>query len=83
MYSHLCNCLEDISSNKDGIWNSKAIREANGILHSITKPSFIAAFIVNFYIFGYTRHLSVLLQGSTVDLIHAYIQIDKVKKNHI
>lgn len=80
MYPALCSCLEDIASNRDRIWNAKAITEANGILHSITNPCFIAAFEVNFYIFGFTKHLSVLLQGSTMDLIHAYSQIDQVKK---
>ena len=80
LYPALCNCLDDIACNIGGIWDCKAVTEANGIFHSIAKPCFIAAFKVNHYIFGFTKPLSVLLQGSSTDLIAAYSEIDKVKR---
>lgn len=54
LYPALCNCLDDIACNIGGMWDSKAVTEANGIFHSIAKPCFIAAFKVNHYIFGFT-----------------------------
>ena len=80
LYPALCNCLDDIACNIGGMWDSKAVTEANGIFHSIAIPCFIDAFKVNHYIFGFTKPLNVLLQGSTTDLIAAYSEIDKVKR---
>ena len=35
-------------------------------------PSFIAAFQVNLHVFGYTKPLSILLQGSSMDILTVY-----------
>ena len=42
-------------------------------------PSFIAAFKVNLHVFGYTKPLSILLQGSTMDILTTYQEIKTVK----
>ena len=55
------------------------ISEAQGLLHKISSPSFIAAFKVNHHMFGYTKPLSILLQGSTMDVITAYNDIHSQK----
>ena len=63
-----------------------AIRMVNGIASllleflAVLLLNFIAAFKVNLYLFGFTKHLSTLLQGSTVNLLYAYKQIGEVKK---
>ena len=73
-------CLEDIASNNDSTWDGKTVSEAHGLLHLISTPGFIAAFRVNYHMFGYTKGLSSLLQGSTMDVLTAYNEIHLVKK---
>ena len=81
MYSALCVCLDEIAKNTDMVWDGNTISEAQGLLHKISSPSFIAAFKVNHHnMFGHTKSLSILLQGSTVDVITAYNDIHIVKK---
>ena len=80
MYSALCVCLDDIARNTDMVWDGSTISEAQGLLHKISSAGFIAAFKVNHHMFGYTKPLSILLQGSTMDVITAYNDIHTVKK---
>ena len=80
MYTALCMCLNDITGNSDGKWDGKAVTEAQGLRHSISTPGFISAFKVNLHVFGFTKPLSILLQGSTMDIITAYDEIHVVKK---
>ena len=79
MYSPLLICFDEISKNVDKIWDGKTITEAQGLLHNISSPAFIAAFEVNLHMFGYTKPLSCLLQGSTIDVINAYKEIHTIK----
>ena len=62
------------------VWDGNTISEAQGLLHKISSPGFIAAFKVNHHMFGYTKQLSILLQGSTMYVITAYNDIHTVKK---
>ena len=80
MYPAICECLDEIAKNINMVWDGKTITEAQGLLHNISSPSFIAAFKVNHHMFGYTKPLSCLLQGSTLDVIAAYSDIHTVKK---
>ena len=78
LYPALIQCLDFIVNNKH-TWVGKTIVEANGFLSNIMSPSFIAAFKVNLHVFGYTKPLSILLQGSTMDILTAYQEIKTVK----
>ena len=80
MYSALCMCLDEIAKNTDMVWDGNTVCEAQGLLHKIFSAGFIAAFKVNHHMFGYTKQLSILLQGSTMDVITAYSDIHTVKK---
>ena len=80
IYSVLCVCLDEIAKNTDMVWDGNTISEAQELLHKISSASFIAAFKVNHRMFGYTKQLSNLLQGSTMDVITAYNDIHTVKK---
>ena len=79
MYCPLIECLDAIANNDGGHWGAKTITETNGLLFNITTPSFIAAFKTNLYFFGYTKHMSINLQGSTMDVISAYRDIKATK----
>ena len=78
MYPALIQCLDFIVNNKH-TWIGKTIVEANGLLSNIMSPSFIAAFKVNLHVFGFTKPLRILLQGSTMDILTAYQEIKTVK----
>ena len=79
MYEPTVLCLEAIGSNSDHVWNSKSMTEANGLLRSFCSDQFIAAFQTNLYFSGYTKGLSCLLQGSTLDILAAYKELEIVK----
>ena len=61
-------------------WDGKAVTEAQGLLRNIRSSGFIAAFKVNHHMFGYTKPLSCLLQGTAMDVITAYNEIKTIKK---
>lgn len=79
LYPAILDCLEDISSNMHGSWNSKSVTEATGLYHTIAADSFIAAFQTALFFTGYLKALSLLLQGSSLDVIVAYEEVDLVK----
>lgn len=58
-----------------GSWDPKTISEARGLLTSIATPGFLCAFASNRYLFGFTKSLSLLLQGSYQDVVTAYEEI--------
>ncbi|XP_035660282.1 52 kDa repressor of the inhibitor of the protein kinase-like [Branchiostoma floridae] len=78
LHEPLTDCLEAITSEEG--WDAKARTEAGGLLSQLKRPAFLCAFECALYIFGYTKSLSTLLQGSTMDIIKAYEQVDLVRK---
>ena len=80
MYSALYVCLHDIARNTDMVWDGSTISEAQGLLHNLFSAGFIAAFNVNHHMFGYTKPLSILSPGYSMDVITAYNDIHTVKK---
>ncbi len=80
IYYCIVDCLQEIVTHSTMHWNGKTITEAQGLLHNIQSPGFIAAFKVNLYMFGYTKPLSSLLEGSEMDIITAYKEIKTIKK---
>ena len=81
LYEALLVCLEEISfKHLNSRWDGKSVVEANGLLTQISKPNFIAAFKCSLFFFGFTKSLSSLLQGSSMDVVTAYESIEDVKK---
>ena len=84
MYFALVHCLQVISGQiiatptAASKYDAKSVTEANGLLHSITSGSFIVALHCCTYLFGYTKCLCVLLQGSQLDVLEAYGEIIQV-----
>ena len=76
LHEPLTECLEAITTESG--WDAKARVEAGGLLSQITSSSFLCAFQSAVYIFGFTKTLSVLLQGSSMDVITAYEKVDLV-----
>ncbi|XP_062508479.1 52 kDa repressor of the inhibitor of the protein kinase-like [Corticium candelabrum] len=84
MYFALVHCLQVISGQiiatptAASKYDAKSVTEANGLLRLITSDSFIVALHCCTYLFGYTKCLSVLLQGSQLDVLEAYGEINQV-----
>ncbi|XP_072172497.1 52 kDa repressor of the inhibitor of the protein kinase-like [Diadema setosum] len=79
LYEPLIDCLDKIRTRIDETWSPKAVTEANGILTSISTPSFIVAYVCASYLFRYTKSLSKMLQGTSMDVVNAYEAINLVK----
>ena len=80
MYSIKCDCLDRIGTNDQQRWDSKSITDARRLVTSISGSRFIYAFQSALYCFGYTKALSVLLQGSTHDILTAYEEVSSKNK---
>ncbi|XP_071821470.1 52 kDa repressor of the inhibitor of the protein kinase-like [Apostichopus japonicus] len=78
LYEPVLDCLDMIRGQRDQTWSSKAITEANGLIAALTSSSFVVACVCASYIFEYTKSLSVMLQGTSMDVIRAYEQITMV-----
>jgi len=78
MYEAILLCLEGIGQG-NGSWDAKSRTEASGLLKSISSSDFIAAFQSNNYCLGYTKQLSILLQGASQDILTAYEEIHCVR----
>ena len=74
MYESIVSCLEAIISNEGHHWDRKAIIDANGLLTKITDSTFIVSFQTELHnVFGYVKGLSSKLQGSSLDIVEAYM----------
>ena len=80
LYEPLLECLESIRSRHDSDlkWDNKTVTDANGLLCQISTSSFIVSFQCARYFFGYTSALATMLQGSTMDIMSAYQEIQNV-----
>ena len=80
MYAGVIECLSKIcDAQSRAPWDSKTVTEARGLLSSISTPGFLCAFACNRYLFGFTRSLSLLLQGSHQDVVTAYQEIALIR----
>ena len=80
MYAGVIEYLSKICDAQSRVpWDSKTVAEARGLLSSISTPGFLCAFACNRYLFGFTRSLSLLLQGSHQDIVTAYQEIALIR----
>ena len=77
LYEPILQTLDTITSEKG--WDHKTVDLANGLLKNITESTFLAALNVCSYTLGFTKQLSSMLQGTAMDVIEAYKQIELVK----
>lgn len=83
LYEAIVATLETISSKalqSETEWDSKAVTEANGLLHQLTSWPFIVTFRCAAYLFGFTKSLSTMLQGRSMDIVQAYEEITLILK---
>ena len=77
LYDPILKTLEKITTEKG--WDHKSIDSAFGLLKNITDSAFIVAVSVCSYTLGFTKPLSTMLQGTSMDVIAAYKNIELVK----
>lgn len=64
MFEYVKKALELLSESEH---DTKTITEASGLLSYMKKPEFIVAFAISEHMLGYTKQLSIKLQGMKND----------------
>lgn len=64
MHKYVLESL-DIMVTQQG-FDSRTVADANGLRSCLTSAQFIAAFVISEHMLGYTKQLSLKLQGNTV-----------------
>ena len=72
-------CLEAISHSAATDWNRETRWDAQSFLLAISQFPFIVALVFAQNILGYTKGLSIKLQGWYVDIVRAHQDIESVK----
>lgn len=78
LYQPLLDCLDFIQRNENRRFDSKTVNEASGLNTQLRSSQFLVSFVICQYIFGFTKGLSRLLQGTSMDIVTAYKQVDHV-----
>ena len=74
-----CGLLEMKNASCDD-WNQKTQRDALSHFMALTWFQFIFALSVTKEVFGYTKALSIKLQGRHADVVEAFTEINTLKK---
>ena len=73
------SCLEAIANASTAEWNRESRSDAQSLVLSMLRFSFILALVATQRVLAYTKGLSVKLQGPYVDVAHAHREIETVK----
>lgn len=79
LFLPIVSCLEEIVNAPPSNWNRETRSEAQSFLLALSQFSFLVTLVVTHKIVGYTRGLSVKLQGRYVDVVRAHKDIESVK----
>ena len=80
LYQFIVPFLDKVSTNEDRNWDPKSVNEGSGLLKQLTTAKFFVAFQVCRYLFGFTKALSLQLQGTDMEICHAYEKVDMIKE---
>ena len=78
LYQPLVCCLEDIKDSTD--WNRETKNDAQSYFLSLCRFSFIVSLVVTKEVLGYTKALSIKLQGRYVDVVKAFKDVSLVQQ---
>ena len=76
-FQPLVHCLEEIRDSPG--WNQESKRYAHSHLLALTRLSFIFSLVVTKEVLGFSKALSIKLQGRYVDAVRAYHDVNLVK----
>ena len=80
LFLPLVCCLEELKDASCDEWNQDTRKDAQSHFLVLTRFSFIFALTVTKEVLGYTKALSVKLQGRYVDVVKALTEINVVKR---
>ena len=75
LYQPLVCCLEEMKDSSASEWNNDTKKDAQSYFLALTRFPFLSALVVTKEILGYTKALSVKLQGRYVDVVRAYREV--------
>ena len=76
-FQPLVHCLEEIRDSPG--WNQESKRDAQSQLLALTRFSFIFSLVVTKEVLGFSKVLSIKLQGRCIDAVRAYHDVNLVK----
>ena len=76
LFSSIFACLEAIAHSPPANWNRETRSDAQSFLLAMSQFPFIVSLVFSRKILGYTRGLSVKLQGRFVDIVCAHQDIE-------
>ena len=79
LFMPIISCLEAISQSTSLEWNRDSRSDAESFLLALSQFSFIVGLHITQAVLGYTKGLSIKLQGKYVDVDHAHRDIEQVK----
>ena len=80
LYQPLVYCLEEIKDSTESEWNSETRKDAQSFFLALTRFPFLISLVVTKEVHGYTKALSVKLQGRYVDVVRAYRDVTFVQE---
>ena len=75
----IISCLEAISQSTSLEWNRNSRFDAQSFLLALSQFPFIVGLHITQVVLGYTKGLSIKLQGKYVDVARAHHDIEQVK----
>ena len=79
LYEQIVQFLRGVSENNERLWDPKTTVEAGGLFVQLVEPRFLVVFQSCRLIFGFTKALSIQLQGTVMDVCRGYKQVSLVR----
>ena len=79
LYQPLVCCLEEMKDSTSE-WNNDTRKDAHSFFLALTRFPFLISLVVTKEVLGYTKALSVKLQGRYVDVVRAYKDVSFVQQ---
>ena len=73
------SCLEEMALGRPAEWNRETRSDAHSLFLAVSQFSFVVALVLTQKVLGYTKGLSIKLQGRYVDMARAHKDIKSVK----
>ena len=78
LYNAVVQSLEDVVT-RSSQWSRESISTANGLLLSLTQFDFLVTFVITKNCLSYLKSLSISLQCRSIDICHAFNDVECIK----
>ena len=80
LYQPLVCCLEEMKDSTQSEWNNETRKDAHSFFLALTRFPFLISLVVTKEVLGYTKALSIKLQGRYVDVVRAFRDVSFVQE---